>query len=267
MMFDHVSSTDVHDCHSLVAECRDLGADVDAWRLHLIDTLRSLVGARVIIASEMEHFGIGTGEQETRALGRHRVGWESDRAEGIWREYASSTPTERTPEFPYLSRYSGSAMLLGRDEIWGRESWYRSRTYNEIHRVCGIDDYIISLSPIPIPGRCMTLWLHRAVGDGGFTDRERAMVSIMHQTVTREIGTYLASADEPKLAEMTRRRLEVLRFLLKGDSEKQIALALDLSKATVHEHVLAVYRHFGVSSRGELLARFIGRASPRFDRN
>ncbi len=266
-MFDDVSSTDVHACHSLVAECRDLGADVDAWRLHLIETLRSLVGARVIIATEMEHFGVHSEDEETRALGRHRVGWESDRAEEIWREYASSTPTERTPEFPYLSKYSGDAMLLGRDEIWGKENWYRSRTYNEIHRVCGIDDYIISLSPIPVEGRCMTLWLHRGVGDGGFSDRERAIVGIMHQAVTREIGTYLAAADEPRLASLTLRRVQVLDRLLYGDSEKQIAFAMDLSKATVHEHVLAVYRHFGVSSRGELLARFIGRARPRLDRN
>jgi hypothetical protein len=31
---------------------------------------------------------------------------------------------------------------------------------------------------------------------------------------------------------------------------------MGVSKSTVHEYVMAVYRHFGVSSRAELLSRF-----------
>jgi hypothetical protein len=32
---------------------------------------------------------------------------------------------------------------------------------------------------------------------------------------------------------------------------------MGLSRSTVHEYVMAVYRHFAVSSRAELLARFL----------
>ena len=63
---------------------------------------------------------------------------------------------------------------------------------------------------------------------------------------------------------LTKRRLEVLERLLMGDSEKQIAYHFDVARATIHDHVLAIYRHFEVSSRGELLSKFIGRAKPRF---
>lgn len=53
-------------------------------------------------------------------------------------------------------------------------------------------------------------------------------------------------------------RLEqTLRSLLSGDSEKQIAAALGLSQHTVHVYVKAIYRKYGVSSRGELLARWL----------
>jgi DNA-binding CsgD family transcriptional regulator len=45
--------------------------------------------------------------------------------------------------------------------------------------------------------------------------------------------------------------------MLKGDSRKQIAAALGLSEHTVGDYLKQLYRHFGVSSRGELQAHFI----------
>jgi len=58
---------------------------------------------------------------------------------------------------------------------------------------------------------------------------------------------------------------QTLNLLLTGDSEKQIARRLSLSQHTVHVYVKALHRGFGVSSRGELLARFIanGNGHPR----
>jgi DNA-binding CsgD family transcriptional regulator len=53
-------------------------------------------------------------------------------------------------------------------------------------------------------------------------------------------------------------RLErTLRGLLQGQSEKQIAMELDVSVHTVHEYVKELHRRLGVNSRGELLARFL----------
>jgi len=45
-------------------------------------------------------------------------------------------------------------------------------------------------------------------------------------------------------------------------TEQETADEMGLSKATVHEHAGRVYKHFGVTSRAELLSRFIGRAAP-----
>ena len=50
---------------------------------------------------------------------------------------------------------------------------------------------------------------------------------------------------------------QTLHRLLAGDSEKQIAACLNVSPHTVHVYVKTLYRHYGVSSRGELLARFV----------
>jgi LuxR family maltose regulon positive regulatory protein len=48
-----------------------------------------------------------------------------------------------------------------------------------------------------------------------------------------------------------------LRYLLSGDSEKQIAHKLARSPHTVHTHVKSIYRNLGVSSRGELFSLFV----------
>lgn len=260
-MFEHLTSREVHDCHTLAGSCRDLGPDVDAWRHRLIDGLRGLVRARVVILAELVNLGEGA-PGPMRSLATHRVGWADEAAERRWREYAQSMPVERTPEYPYINRFSGNRLTLSRDEIWGRESWYRSKTFNDIHRACGIDDYVMSVRSTHKPGRSLSIWVHREVGDAAFGERERSLIMLVHDTVCQELGGYLSWADEPRLGELTDRRRAVLDGLIRGDSEKQIAFALGVTRATVHDHVLGVYRHFGVSSRGELLARFIGRARP-----
>jgi DNA-binding CsgD family transcriptional regulator len=55
--------------------------------------------------------------------------------------------------------------------------------------------------------------------------------------------------------------------LLAGDSLKQVAQRLGVTRHTVDEHVGIIYRKFGVNSRAELLARFVsgGRAERRSD--
>lgn len=56
---------------------------------------------------------------------------------------------------------------------------------------------------------------------------------------------------------LTPRQREVLRHLLRGSSAKQIASSLNISQHTVNEYVKSLHQHFGVSSRGELLAMFV----------
>ena len=53
--------------------------------------------------------------------------------------------------------------------------------------------------------------------------------------------------------------LRTLGGLLDGDGEKQAAARLGISPATVREYVQALYRHFGVTTRAELMADFLRR--------
>jgi DNA-binding NarL/FixJ family response regulator len=64
-------------------------------------------------------------------------------------------------------------------------------------------------------------------------------------------------ADPKVKLKLSPRLRQTLDRLLVGDSEKQVARHLALSKNTVHVYVKALYRQYKVNSRGELLAKFV----------
>jgi DNA-binding CsgD family transcriptional regulator len=83
----------------------------------------------------------------------------------------------------------------------------------------------------------------------------------------QEAGAGAVAAPGDGASEETARRMaslpprvrKVLDRLLVGDSEKEAAAALRLSRGTVHQYVKVLYRRLEVESRAELLARFIAR--------
>lgn len=255
---DRPSPKAIRECYRLVNDCRDLGADSDAWQRHLLNGLCGLTNARVGISGNMRNFGHG----DAQSLGSIRIGWESEESERIWLEYAVNVPVEHTPEYPALIRSDERFVTRSRDQLWGREAWYRSRTYNERHKRVGIDDYIMSIHHLPNADLWHSLWIHRAIDQPGFGRREWWIVRTIHEEIGRLVGNALASPAEPRVSDLTPRRREVLAGLLEGDGEKGLAARLGVGRATVHEHVLAVYRHFEVSSRAELMSLFVGREPP-----
>lgn len=76
-----------------------------------------------------------------------------------------------------------------------------------------------------------------------------------HDAATVE--TMTSSPLAAACAALSPRVRQTLQRLLAGDSEKQIAAHLKISPHTTHVYVKAIYRQLNVSSRGELLARFV----------
>ncbi|MGH8114534.1 MAG: response regulator transcription factor, partial [Rhodanobacteraceae bacterium] len=58
------------------------------------------------------------------------------------------------------------------------------------------------------------------------------------------------------------RERDVLRLLLTGISEKELARTLNLTPATTHQYVVAVLHNFGAHSRAELMAQWLRRLAP-----
>jgi DNA-binding CsgD family transcriptional regulator len=114
-------------------------------------------------------------------------------------------------------------------------------------------------SAVTVPGvrmrACVTL-LRRPAGRRRFTDRERAVLDLFHGEMD-----WLYRADLPVVTsdaqDLTPRQRQTLQLLLAGNGEKQIASLMDIRPNTVHHYVKALYRHFAVTSRSELLARWV----------
>jgi DNA-binding NarL/FixJ family response regulator len=91
----------------------------------------------------------------------------------------------------------------------------------------------------------------------GTADRRRRLVAMFcamlgEQLLDGKPATHNGAA-------LPRRQRQTLELLLAGDAEKQIAARLGISKNTVHVYVKSLYKRFGVSSRAELLARWVRR--------
>ena len=143
-----------------------------------------------------------------------------------------------------------------RRDLLPDSAWYGSSTYKLHREPAGLDDAMFSFHPVS-DGSFSGLGLHRRLGRTRFSQRDREVADLivsqldwLHQT-----STGLETADRAtRLGPQLRR---VLIRLLAGDSVKQIASKLRLSQHTVKDYTKAIHRHFNVSTRSELSAKFI----------
>ena len=81
-------------------------------------------------------------------------------------------------------------------------------------------------------------------------DRRREMLADYLRLLAWWLGRPPMPALPPRLE-------QTLLGLLAGDAEKQVAARLGISVHTAHANVKELYRRIGVTSRGELMTRFL----------
>ncbi len=106
------------------------------------------------------------------------------------------------------------------------------------------------------------LGLHRDLGRPRYSPEERDRVTYAMRGLRwfhrqQMLGFGLLVAKTP----LTPVERNVLRQLLSGQSEKEIAQSLDYSTSFVHEYVTRIYRKYGVRSRAELSALWLGKSA------
>jgi DNA-binding CsgD family transcriptional regulator len=149
-------------------------------------------------------------------------------------------------------------VTLTRRELLDDDHWYDSGHVKEVRRPAGVDDSLYSARVLPC-GAVACLCLCRPWGERRhFDDRDARTLDLIHA----ECGwAYLHElpSKEIKALSLSPREREVLWKLLSGRGEKEIATDMCLSQNTVHHYVKAIYKRLGVSSRVELLARWLGK--------
>lgn len=56
---------------------------------------------------------------------------------------------------------------------------------------------------------------------------------------------------------LSRRQMDIVKHLVEGMGEKEIANAMGITQHTVHVHIKMLYQRSGVTSRGQLLGGII----------
>jgi DNA-binding CsgD family transcriptional regulator len=255
---------DVRAVFRLINEIRELGADPQKWRPHMVRELRGLLGASIVVSSEIHFRKITAGvtdlqpTPEGAAAVNDRtpsepmrvidIGWVSDPEGQISRIH-----TERDDTSP-------DTFWLTADPELGAAEDSSSKGGDVVpvkpaRKVYGGTAFILSQITLPHVGAVDQLGLHREWGDRPFTPAEHRIVRIFHVELARLWKRdVLRRAGEPG-SDLPPRLNQTLTELLNGASEKQIAVKLKLSPHTIHNYVKALHHRFGVSSRGELLAK------------
>jgi DNA-binding CsgD family transcriptional regulator len=247
---------DVRDAYRLIGECRDLGHEPALWQMRMFAGLCRLVGA------DKASGGEGFWQRETRGiepLSSFVVGHDAGHRK-LFAAYLREITPQGDPILRALADLPGRVLTRTRTAVVPDATWYKSADFNYYRKPAGIDHCLASICEVSAHGAIAVITLHRGVGDRDFSPGEVRLLEFFHEELGRLVGRQLVSATETNPDMLSPRLRHTLACLVQGDSEKQAAARLGLSPTTVHEYVTALYRRFGVRSRGELLAHVMRRA-------
>jgi hypothetical protein len=113
---------------------------------------------------------------------------------------------------------------------------------------------LASLIPFGDKHYCLLSVYRRSTDARPFTPMDRRMLSMIHDAMRDRLVELRASRIRSQMPEALR---STFGLILAGHSEKEVAKLTHRSPNTVHDHVKRIYQHFEVSSRAQLLSRFV----------
>ena len=242
----------------LVFGCQQRWDDANVWRRYLLTGMRRIFQTQVAMCV----VGAGVDDQgKPRHVEMATSGWTSTKARKAFMNYLDMGGPAMMPDFPVIARQlteTGRYAGKRNDHIPDR-IWYETKAYRQYHIPADIDDYAVVMQSMPWLGTTCSLSVHRSIGDTPFEPRHVRLLELLAGELIPLLGRNLCLKRQLGRHGLTSRQRQTLRRLEQGDSEKQIANAMDIRKTTVHEYVTDIYRYFQVRSRGELLSYFLKR--------
>jgi len=161
----------------------------------------------------------------------------------------------------FLKRYRHpDSASFSRPDLIRDHEWYRSSEYHDVAEVMGISDTVHSFAPIAGTADEHTgVVVYRSHRRRPFKEREKLLIQCIQQELAKKLGGDLARFIDPFPSDLPPRPRAVLKLILEGEGDKQIAQKLGISIHTVNQYVKTVFHHFNVQSRAELMARWIRR--------
>ena len=249
--FDSIGEGDFSRLLALVGEVAELPADKVVRRTHVLNGLLSLVGGRSAIATEMALPDEGPFARPGTII---NVNYGSE-AEARLSEMFLLHNEPADPALPGFLAARGQTLTMTR-EI-GDAEYHRTDHFNVVRRPFDIDHSLYCRLPLP-DGDDLAVGIQRSPGDPIFSERDKALVHLLHTSAPHVYAAPRNAA--PELDSLAPRLRPVLRYLLQGDAEKEVAAKLRLSRHTIPRYAQAIYRELSVHTRAELLAKYAGQA-------
>jgi len=249
--YDAVRETDMAALLRLVGEVIELPADKVVRRTHVLRGLLSLVGGRSAMVMEMARPDEGP---LARAGTIVNIDYGTE-LEARCSEHFLVYNDPADPAIPAFLAARGQTVTMTR--AVEDKAYYRSPHFDIVRRPFDIDHALYCRLPLP-DGTDVAVGILRCPGDPTFGEREKAIAHLLHSN-----APHVYCVRQPVRAELDRlapRLQPVLRYLLQGEADKEIAVKVRLSRHTVHRYAQVIYQTLGVHSRGELLAKYARRA-------
>jgi DNA-binding CsgD family transcriptional regulator len=165
----------------------------------------------------------------------------------------------------YPARTGDLRSVLTIADFYSARQWHSTGMYREHDRPLGIEHSLMvclpgALPAVPRTGRYVQLTLIRGPGGPDFSERDRALLTLLGPHLDR---AYLEAARRRNpVPRLTARQTDVLRLLAAGHTNAQIARRLGISEGTVRTHLESVYARLQVSSRTAAVTRAFPDGAP-----
>jgi DNA-binding CsgD family transcriptional regulator len=246
---------DVRTVFTIIGECRDLGNDPELWHRRMLEGLAPLFG--VVQAAGGEAWWDRPG-QPVRPVSAY-IATAEPMVHDAFRAYGQDKAWVDDPILLALKELPAKLITRTRRQLVPDTAWYASNSFRRYRKASRTDHQLVSVFRVSNDGATSMVVLTRRLGESDFSPRDRRLLNFFHGELGQLIGGPLVGATEPSIDRLSPRLRQTLACLLEGDSEKQVAVRLGLSHTTVHQYVTALYRHFSVQSRAQLLAHAMKR--------
>jgi len=270
---DFLAARDAVRLLQLMGSLAQARSDPRMWRIELLQGAAEILGA--FAAGSFTLKGVNGDTSGLTVVSFLEAGLKQEsHQQAFLREFNNAPfrdPLSRVCLERFTTQRLGTLTCL-RSELVDDDIWNADPHVQAFRKPTGTGDCILSLRRGGERGTCHALMAFRplppvapAQGPAAppgrhemrFGPRERLLLDTLHRGLESIYRSEEATQKLSRASGLTPRLRQTLELLLNGDTERQVAMKLSLSVHTVHDYVKALYVHFGVSSRSELLSKWM----------
>jgi DNA-binding CsgD family transcriptional regulator len=256
---ERLSYRQIRSVTELVGQCVELGRNPAAWRTHALQNLTRLTGGQVGLTIDIQ----GLAEDSMpRMFDPIDIGWDDRARQVFYGDYpavmAEDPGTQALGRVHTRARFSTTT----RRELVGDHEWYTAPAVSELRRSGDVDD-LVSTSVMIRPGVVHGFIVYRRWQQTPFGVRERRIMRLFQAGLLRQLRRHPEEhALNQQIAALPPRVRQTMNRLVAGESLKEIADGLKISRHTVNDYTKVLHKRFGVSSRAQLVGLLAKRQSP-----